>query len=605
MTPPVAAAEMALVADSDDRLYDIGEMPPLGTVPAHMHAWTVRADRFGEPKSAFAREVVATPQPGPHEVLVYVMAAGVNYNNVWAALGQPIDVIKARNKQGEPEDFHIGGSDASGIVYAVGAEVSNVRVGDDVVVHCGMWDHDDEWTRDGGDPMYAPSFRIWGYESNYGSFAQFTKVQAHQCMPKPRHMTWAGAASYALVGATAYRMLHGWGRHKIKPNDVVLIWGGAGGLGCMAIQIARAAGAIPIAVVSGKDKFAFCESLGARGCIDRSEFDHWGMLPHWKDAVGYGKWLKGVRAFGKAIWDVLGERRNPNVVFEHPGEATLPTSMFVCDTGGMVVICAGTTGYNATVDLRYMWMRQKRLQGSHFANDEQSYAMNNLAVSGKLEPCLSQVFTYDQLPDSHQLMHENRHPYGNMAVLVGARDASDGVTSEIATVHEVSPVPEFSGRFMEPSAYPWAAPLPEVMRKIGSAPQVVEDDGTVVRDLMTRNIVSCTPQDTVHTVATLMAAHRVNAVVVMKDAEALGVVTQTDVVLARQGRTREAARAMPVREVMSDGCVTCDVDESLSNAISTMAKIRIHRLVVTCHEGDRDVPVGLLSMTDIVRKIML
>ena len=589
-----------------DRWFDVGEMPPLGVVPARMHAWTIRAKRFGEPKDAFAVEVVDTPELGPYDVLVYVMAAGVNYNNVWAGLGLHIDVIKTRNKQGEQEDFHIGGSDASGIVYAVGSEVENVNIGDEVVVHCGMWDQNCSWVRDGNDPMYSPTFRIWGYESNYGSFAQFTRVQAHQCMPKPRHMNWEQAASYSLVGATAYRMLHGWGRNEIKKDDVVLIWGGAGGLGSMGIQIARAAGAIPVAVVSGKDKFEFCESLGAEGCIDRTEFDHWGMLPHWKDAVGYKNWLGGVRSFGAAIWDILGEKRSPNIVFEHPGETTLPTSMFVCDTGGMVVICAGTTGYNATVDLRYLWMRQKRLQGSHFANDEQSYAMNHLAVTGRLDPCMSRAFTFDDLPTSHQLMHDNKHPHGNMAVLVGAREFGQGVSTTTAQVRELRPVPRFRARAgNQPPRFPWSAPLPEVIRQLGQNPSVVEDDGTPVRDLMSRNIVSCSPDDVVHTAATLMAAHRINAVVVMKNAEALGVVSQTDVVLARQGRSREDAQKLPVGNAMTDGCITCDVDAPLTDAISTMTKLKINRLVVTQREGGRDVPVGLLSMTDVVRKLML
>ena len=107
------------------------------------------------------------------------------------------------------------------------------------------------------------------------------------------------------------------------------------------------------------------------------------------------------------------------------------------------------------------------------------------------------------------------------------------------------------------------------------------------------------------TAATLMAAHRINAVVVMRDAEALGVISQTDVVLARQGRSREAAQALPVGEIMTEGCITCDVEASLSDAISTMARLKVHRLVVTRNEGGRDVPVGLLSMTDIVRKVML
>jgi crotonyl-CoA carboxylase/reductase len=85
-------------------------------------------------------------------------------------------------------------------------------------------------------------------------------------------------------------------------------------------------------------------------------------------------------------------------VFEHPGETTIPTSIFVCDTGGMVVICAGTTGYNATVDLRYLWMRQKRLQGSHFANDDQSKGFNDLVLAGQVDPCMSRVFPGTSCP---------------------------------------------------------------------------------------------------------------------------------------------------------------------------------------------------------------
>ena len=204
-------------------LYDIGEIPPVGEVPAKMHAWLIRAERFGEPKDAFQQEVVDVPAIGDDEVLVYVMAAGVNYNNVWAAQGIPVNVIKVRNKLGEPEEFHIGGSDASGIVYKVGKDVTNVKVGDEVVIHCGTWDRNCPWVKAGNDPMYSPTFRIWGYETNYGSFAQFTKVQAHQCMPKPKHMTWEAAAAYVLVGATAYRMLHGWGEHAVRKDDVVLV----------------------------------------------------------------------------------------------------------------------------------------------------------------------------------------------------------------------------------------------------------------------------------------------------------------------------------------------------------------------------------------------
>jgi crotonyl-CoA carboxylase/reductase len=146
------------------------------------------------------------------------------------------------------------------------------------------------------------------------------------------------------------------------------------------------------------------------------------MPPHWTDNESYAKWMEGAKGFGKALWEALGEKRSPRIVFEHPGEDTVPTSIFVADTGGMVVICAGTTGYSAVVDLRYHWMRQKRFQGSHFANDDQAGAFNDLVVAGKIDPCLSRTFSFEEIGTAHQLMFENRHPEGNMAALVSAKE---------------------------------------------------------------------------------------------------------------------------------------------------------------------------------------
>jgi crotonyl-CoA carboxylase/reductase len=403
-------------------LYEIGEIPPLGDVPSRMYAQVIRPERFGDPEKAFQVEEIEVPEIGPHDALVLVMAAGINYNNVWAARGIPVDVCELHGRFGEPTEFHIGGSDASGVVYAVGDRVENVRVGDRVVVHCGQWDVDDP----GEDPTLAPSFRIWGYESNWGSFAQFTKVQAHQCLPKAPQLTWEEAAAPTLVGATAYRMLLGWPPHTVRPDDVVLVWGGAGGLGSMAIQLVREHGGRAIGVVSSEEKADFCKRLGAVGTIDRKEFSHWGMPPHWTDADAYARWIDGAKAFGKALWDAVGEKRAPRIVFEHPGEDTIPTSIFVCDTGGMVVICAGTTGYNAVADLRYLWMRQKRFQGSHFADDEQSAAFNEMVIDGRIDPCLSRTFSFQEIGKAHQLMGENAHPEGNMAALVSA--SREGLT---------------------------------------------------------------------------------------------------------------------------------------------------------------------------------
>jgi crotonyl-CoA carboxylase/reductase len=308
-------------------IYEIGQVPPIGVVPKQMYAQVIRADRFGDPNHAFKVEKIAVPEIKADEVLVYVMAAGVNFNNVWAALGSPVDVIGARQKaKYDHSDFHIGGSDASGIVYATGHDVHNVKVGDRVVIHCGVWDRHSAAVRNGDDPMYDPTFKIWGYETNWGSFAQFARVQAHQCMPKASHLTWEEAAGPTLVGATAYRMLMGWAPHVVRRGDVVLIWGASGGLGCMAIQIVKAEGGIPVGIVGDDRKIDFCMKLGAKGCINRKKYLHWGMMPHWKDTVAYNKWAAECRAFGKAIWDIVGERKNPRIVFEHPGEDTIPTS---------------------------------------------------------------------------------------------------------------------------------------------------------------------------------------------------------------------------------------------------------------------------------------
>ncbi|MGH9144446.1 MAG: crotonyl-CoA carboxylase/reductase [Vicinamibacterales bacterium] len=416
--------------------FDLGDQPRLGVVPTRMHAFVVRQDRFGQPRDAWKREVISTPSIGPGEVLVHVMASGINYNNVWAALGTPVDVIADRQRMGEPEDFHAGGSDCSGIVWAVGDKVTEVAVGDEVIVHSGWWRPDDPWVLSGRDPMLAESTRIWGYQTNYGSYCQFARAQAHQCMPKPERLTWEEAGCFLLCASTAYRMLTGWAGNSIEPGDPVLVWGAAGGLGSMALGITRAFGGRAIAVVSDDKKGAFCLDHGAVGVINRTRFTHWGPMPDTQDAAAYGAWMKGARAFGKAIWDVLGEKASPRIVFEHPGESTLPTSTFVCATGGMVVICAGTTGYNVTLDLRYHWMRQKRFQGSHLSNDVQAAEVTAIIAAGRMDPCLSGTYQFDDLPDCHQLMLENKHPPGNMAVLVNA--ARPGMGSKTRRVAEVA-----------------------------------------------------------------------------------------------------------------------------------------------------------------------
>ena len=208
-------------------------------------------------------EQVPVPEIDSDEVLVLVMAAGVNYNGVWAGLGEPIspfDVHKA--------DFHVAGSDASGIVWAVGRKVTRVKPGDEVVIHCNQDDGDDEECN-GGDPMFSPSQRIWGYETPDGSFGQFCRVQARQCMPRPKHLTWEESACYTLTLATAYRMLFGHRPHVLRPGENVLVWGASGGLGSFATQLCAVTGAHAIGVVSDESKRDFVMSMGAKAVLNR------------------------------------------------------------------------------------------------------------------------------------------------------------------------------------------------------------------------------------------------------------------------------------------------------------------------------------------------
>jgi len=214
-------------------------------------------------------------------------------------------------------------------------------------------------------------------------------------------------------------MLFGHRPHTLKPGQNVLVWGASGGLGSFAIQLINTAGANAIGVISDESKRQFVLDLGAKGVINRKDFNCWGQMPT-VNTPDYKAWFAEARKFGKAIWEITGKGNNVDLVFEHPGEATFPVSVFVVKRGGMVVICAGTSGYNLTFDVRYLWMHQKRVQGSHFANLKQAASANKLMLERRLDPCMSEVFPWEQVPDAHLKMLRNEHKPGNMAVLINA-----------------------------------------------------------------------------------------------------------------------------------------------------------------------------------------
>jgi crotonyl-CoA carboxylase/reductase len=345
----------------------------------------------------------------------------VNYNNVWAALGEPVSVMRYGD---HPEyGHHIGGSDASGVVWKVGPGVTRWQPGDEVVVHCNQASYEDPEVH-GLDPLAAPSQKIWGYETTWGSFAQFTKVQAQQLLPKPRALTWEEAASYGLVYFTAHRMLIN--RCNIQAGDRVLIWGAAGGLGVFATQLCKAAGARAVGVVSSQGKGELVKRLGAQAYIDRNEFT--GMMRRGGESPDEEKErFKVTRAFDKRVRELLGDK--PDIVFEHVGQATFPTSVFTVKPFGKVVICAGTTGYNLDFDVRYLWMKQKEILGSHFANAYECLKANALIESGAIRPVLWRTLGFDGVGEAHQLMRDNKH-LGKISILVGASQEGLGRTAE-------------------------------------------------------------------------------------------------------------------------------------------------------------------------------
>ena len=149
------AVDLSQIATVDT---EPGELPPT------MAAWVIRQEREGEPIDAFQLEEIEVPEPGAFEVIVRVMAAGVNFNNVWAALGKPVSVFRYATTRG---GHHIGGSDASGVVWKVGPGVTRWKPGDEVVIHCNQASYEDPEVH-GLDPLAAPSQQIWGYETTLG-----------------------------------------------------------------------------------------------------------------------------------------------------------------------------------------------------------------------------------------------------------------------------------------------------------------------------------------------------------------------------------------------------------------------------------------------------
>jgi crotonyl-CoA carboxylase/reductase len=207
-------------------------------------------------------------------------------------------------------------------------------------------------------------------------------------------------------------------RAKVRPGETVLVWGGAGGLGTFACQLVRLAGGTPVAVVSSPEKAEMAMKFGAAGTINRKDFPGLAYKPG-ETPEQKKQRMDAAKALGKAFMKAAETNRGPDVVFEHPGQETFPTSVFLAGKMGRIVICAATSGYELTFDVRHLWMRQKQIIGSHFAHAEECWRANDLVIHGKIKPCLTAVYSYDDIPLAHEDMMHNRH-MGKMSCLVNA-----------------------------------------------------------------------------------------------------------------------------------------------------------------------------------------
>jgi len=226
--------------------------PGLDPLPARHHVWAVLKDRFGRPAHGDPRDALrAVTQPlppiGPNEALGYVLYAGLTYNTVFAARGVPISVFDLHDR-----DLHVPGSGALVVVAAVGAEVARearLKVGELRVLYPGVSNLLSP--RAGEDPMHA-DFKIQGYETPDGSFAQFVRCQAPQLLAHSERLTLAESSSYMLDLETVYKALYDVAR--VAPGERVFVEGAAGGTGQYAVACAALRGARVTGLVSTEDK---------------------------------------------------------------------------------------------------------------------------------------------------------------------------------------------------------------------------------------------------------------------------------------------------------------------------------------------------------------
>jgi NADPH:quinone reductase-like Zn-dependent oxidoreductase len=313
-------------------------------------------------------------------VLVRIRACALNHLDLWIRRGIP------GQKTPMP---HIPGSDVAGEVAAVGEGVTNVKSGDRVMLHPGISCGQCEKCLAGSDNL-CRAFTVLGQGVD-GGCAEFVKVPAVNCVPIPATLSWEEAAAFPLVATTAWHMVMT--RAALRPAETVLVLAAGSGVGMMALQIAKAAGARVIATAGTDAKLAKARELGADETIN-----------HYTQKISD----EVKRLTGK---------RGVQVVVEHVGQATWAESIRSLEPGGRLVTCGATTGYEGAIDIRYLFTRQISLLGSYMGSKSELYPALELMLRGKIKPVIDVVWPLERCADAHRRL-ESGEQFGKVVLKV-------------------------------------------------------------------------------------------------------------------------------------------------------------------------------------------
>lgn len=323
---------------------------------------------------------VPDPEPRPDEVRVRVRACALNHLDLFIRNGIPGIQIPMP---------HINGSDIAGEIDAVGELVTGIPAGEKILLQPGISCGRCAACLAGNDNL-CRKYTLLGYLVN-GGYAEYVCAPARNVALIPAGLSWEQAAAIPLVFITAWHMLVT--RAKLQPGEDVLILGGGSGVGTAGIQIAKVLGARVITTVGGEEKVDRLRALGADEVIVHTR--------------------QQIRAEVKRF--TAG--RGVDVVFEHVGEATWPQSVASLAVNGRLVTCGATTGFDAKIDLRFLFSRQLSILGSYMGSKAELFPVLDLVSRKLLHPVLDKVFPLAEARAAHERL-DRREQFGKVVLKI-------------------------------------------------------------------------------------------------------------------------------------------------------------------------------------------